>query len=177
MQNGAYSIRVSLTQSIPPDRAADVYVLENTQGARATVTMPWSFAPRFASTPSTGRWRDNVFVDRLCKSIKYEQVDLHAYDSVSSALPNRLFLGLLFSCTIMSALLFGPGIARTKFCAELDHGRAQTDKHPAGYCYGADHPPTRRKTNRKAASIDHTTATGLDVAAIAVGWISTTRFA
>lgn len=29
--------------------------------------------------------RDNVFVERLCKTIKYEHVDLHAYDGVSEA--------------------------------------------------------------------------------------------
>ena len=32
-----------------------------------------------------GCWRDNVFVERLWKSIKYEEVYLHAYDSVSHA--------------------------------------------------------------------------------------------
>jgi transposase InsO family protein len=32
-----------------------------------------------------GCWRDNVFVERLWKSIKYEEVYLHAYDSVSAA--------------------------------------------------------------------------------------------
>lgn len=31
-------------------------------------------------------WRDNVFVERLCKSVKYERVlYLHAYDSVNEA--------------------------------------------------------------------------------------------
>ena len=30
-------------------------------------------------------WRDNVFVVRLWRSIKYEEVYLHAYDSVSAA--------------------------------------------------------------------------------------------
>jgi hypothetical protein len=29
-----------------------------------------------------GRWRDNVFVERIWKSIKYEEVYLHAYNSV-----------------------------------------------------------------------------------------------
>ncbi len=29
-----------------------------------------------------GSWRDNVFVERLWKSVKYEAVYLHAYDSV-----------------------------------------------------------------------------------------------
>jgi len=32
-----------------------------------------------------GYWRDNVFVERLWKSVKYEEVYLHAYDSVSDA--------------------------------------------------------------------------------------------
>jgi putative transposase len=31
------------------------------------------------------RWRDNVFVERIWKSIKYEEVYLHAYDSVHEA--------------------------------------------------------------------------------------------
>jgi putative transposase len=37
------------------------------------------------STDGRGCWRDNVFVERLWKSIKYEEVYLHAYDSVSDA--------------------------------------------------------------------------------------------
>ncbi|SDK83308.1 integrase core domain-containing protein, partial [Aliiruegeria lutimaris] len=32
-----------------------------------------------------GAWRDNVFVERLWRTIKYEEVYLHAYDSVSEA--------------------------------------------------------------------------------------------
>jgi putative transposase len=32
-----------------------------------------------------GRWRDNVFVKRVWKSIKYEEVYLHAYESVREA--------------------------------------------------------------------------------------------
>ena len=30
-----------------------------------------------------GAWRDNVFIERLCKSVKYERVYLYAYDSVT----------------------------------------------------------------------------------------------
>ena len=37
------------------------------------------------SMDGRGAWRDNVFVERLWKSIKYEEVYLHAYDSVSEA--------------------------------------------------------------------------------------------
>ena len=32
-----------------------------------------------------GAWRDNVFVERLWKSVKYEEVYLHACDSVKEA--------------------------------------------------------------------------------------------
>jgi putative transposase len=37
------------------------------------------------SMDGRGAWRDNVFVERLWKSIKYERVYLHAYDSVTEA--------------------------------------------------------------------------------------------
>ncbi len=37
------------------------------------------------SMDGRGAWRDNVFVERLWKSVKYEEVYLHAYDSVSEA--------------------------------------------------------------------------------------------
>ena len=37
------------------------------------------------SMDGRGSWRDNVFVERLWKSVKYEEVYLHAYDSVSQA--------------------------------------------------------------------------------------------
>ena len=36
-------------------------------------------------------WRNNVFVERLWRSVKYEQVYLHAYDSVVEA---RASIGL-----------------------------------------------------------------------------------
>lgn len=37
------------------------------------------------SMDGRGAWRDNVFVERLWKSVKYECVYLHAYDTVSEA--------------------------------------------------------------------------------------------
>ena len=37
------------------------------------------------SMDGRGAWRDNVFVERLWKSVKYERVYLHAYDSVNEA--------------------------------------------------------------------------------------------
>ena len=37
------------------------------------------------SMDGRGAWRDNVFVERLWRSVKYERVYLNAYDSVSAA--------------------------------------------------------------------------------------------
>ena len=37
------------------------------------------------SMDGKGCWRDNVFVERLWKSVKYEEVYLHGYDTVSVA--------------------------------------------------------------------------------------------
>jgi len=37
------------------------------------------------SMDGCGAWRDNVFVERLWKTVKYEEVYLHAYDTVSEA--------------------------------------------------------------------------------------------
>ena len=37
------------------------------------------------SMDGRGAWRDNVFVERRWRSVKYEEVYLRAYDSVSDA--------------------------------------------------------------------------------------------
>ena len=37
------------------------------------------------SMDGKGCWRDNVFVERLWRTIKYDEVYLHAYESVSQA--------------------------------------------------------------------------------------------
>ena len=37
------------------------------------------------SMDGKGAWRDNVFVERLWRSVKYEEVYLHAYESMSEA--------------------------------------------------------------------------------------------
>jgi putative transposase len=44
------------------------------------------FADKIAiSMDGKGAWRDNVFVERIWKSVKYEEVYLRAYDSVGEA--------------------------------------------------------------------------------------------
>ncbi len=37
------------------------------------------------SMDGRGRWMDNVFVERLWRSLKYEEVYLHAYETVAAA--------------------------------------------------------------------------------------------
>jgi len=37
------------------------------------------------SMDGKGAWRDNVFIERLWRSVKYEEVYLHAYDAVSDS--------------------------------------------------------------------------------------------
>jgi putative transposase len=37
------------------------------------------------SMDGKGCWRDNIFVERLWRSLKYEEVYLHGYDTVSAA--------------------------------------------------------------------------------------------
>ena len=37
------------------------------------------------SMDGKGAWRDNVFVERLWRTVKYEEVYLRAYDTVSEA--------------------------------------------------------------------------------------------
>lgn len=50
--------------------------------------------PRFSSGTYKGRWLDNVFVERLWRSVKYEEVYLHAYDDIATA---RRSLGRYFA--------------------------------------------------------------------------------
>lgn len=46
------------------------------------------------SMDGKGSWRDNIFVERLWRSVKYEEVYLRAYDSVGEA---RSSIGRYFS--------------------------------------------------------------------------------
>ena len=47
------------------------------------------------SMDGKGAWRDNVFVERFWRAIKYEEVYLHAYDSVAEA---RQSIGRYLAC-------------------------------------------------------------------------------
>jgi putative transposase len=69
------------------------------------------------SMDGRGSWRDNVFVERLWRSVKYEEVYLRAYDSVDDA---RAWLGkyLVFYNVLRPHSSLD---ARTPDCAYFNH--------------------------------------------------------
>lgn len=63
-------------------------IFNSDQGSQFTsedFTQPLKALGVQISMDGKGAWRDNVFVERLWRSVKYEEVYLHAYDSVSQA--------------------------------------------------------------------------------------------
>ena len=63
-------------------------IFNTDQGAQFTSAAFTGLLPAHGiaiSMDGQGCWRDNIFVERLWRSIKYEEVYLHAYDSVSAA--------------------------------------------------------------------------------------------
>ena len=63
-------------------------ILNTDQGSQFTSTAFVGLVQQHGialSMDGQGAWRDNCFVERLWKTVKYEEVYLHAYDSVSEA--------------------------------------------------------------------------------------------
>jgi putative transposase len=63
-------------------------ILNTDQGSQFTSTAFVSLVQQHGirlSMDGKGAWRDNLFVERLWRSVKYEEVYLHAYDSVAEA--------------------------------------------------------------------------------------------
>jgi len=63
-------------------------ILNTDQGSQFTSTAFVALVQQHGiqfSMDGKGAWRDNLFVERLWKSVKYEEVYLHAYDSVIEA--------------------------------------------------------------------------------------------
>ncbi len=63
-------------------------ILNTDQGSQVTSTAFVDLVQQHGipfSMDGKGAWRDNLFVERLWQSVKYEEVYLHAYDSVAEA--------------------------------------------------------------------------------------------
>lgn len=75
------ALKNALQQAIPE-------IINSDQGCQFT-SAAWVEALTkngiFISMDGKGRWADNVFVERLWRTIKYENVFLHSFDSVSQA--------------------------------------------------------------------------------------------
>jgi putative transposase len=69
----------------PSDEFSASQVAENLLHFRRLVRTLLKEPTCSISMDGKGRWVDNVFVERLWRSVKYEHVYLHAYDSVSEA--------------------------------------------------------------------------------------------
>ncbi|WP_245410293.1 integrase core domain-containing protein, partial [Falsochrobactrum shanghaiense] len=77
---------VARSRSIKPGSSLDKQ--KGVQGSQFTsidFTTVLKKAEVAISMDGKGAWRDNVFVERLWRSIKYEEVYLHAYKTVSEA--------------------------------------------------------------------------------------------
>jgi putative transposase len=63
-------------------------ILNTDQGSQFTSTAFVACVPQRGislSMDGKGPWRDNCFIERLWKSVKWEEVYLHAYDTVTDA--------------------------------------------------------------------------------------------
>jgi putative transposase len=70
------------------DRFGAPEIFNTDQGSQFTAADFTAVLKRHAiriSMDGRGAWRDNVLVERLWRSVKYEEVYLHAYESVSAA--------------------------------------------------------------------------------------------
>ncbi len=70
------------------DRYGAPEIFNTDQGAqftRAAVTRVLKHNDIVLSMDGKGRWMDNVLVERLWRSVKYEEAYLHAYESIMEA--------------------------------------------------------------------------------------------
>jgi putative transposase len=76
------AVQEAVTRYGPPD------IFNTDQGSQFTSLQFTGLLKDYGiqiSMDGTGCWRDNVFVERLWRSVKYEEVYLRAYESISAA--------------------------------------------------------------------------------------------
>ena len=93
-----------------------------------------------------GAWRDNVFVERLWRSVKYEEVYLRAYDSVAEA---RACIGRYLDFYNRKRPHSSLG-ARTPDQAYFHHHQAQPRAQPRPITTGSDSLNRRRSLSRQS---------------------------
>ena len=101
------------------------------------------------SMDGKGRWMDNVFVERLWRSVKYEEVYLHAYEGVAAA---RAGLGRYFRFYNPSAAIRALGAGHLTRCMlTAAHGPRQRE---AGEPTGAEYTYRTVQLSGSTSSLD-----------------------
>ena len=91
------------------------------------------------SMDGRGRLFDNIFVERLWRSVKYEEVFLHDYQNVGES---RRGLGSTSRSTTANGRTRRSGTARRTTFISACRERSPTNLRPqGGACYGAPSPP------------------------------------
>jgi Integrase core domain len=88
MRGGTSRLYRGLVREPGTVRTSTTSVFNTDQGSQFTGTAFTGVLVRNGiaiSMDGKGAWRDNVFVERLWRSVKYEAVYLRAYDTVSNA--------------------------------------------------------------------------------------------
>ena len=94
-------------------------IINSDQGSQFTCALWTEFVEGSdikISMDGKGAWRDNVFVERIWRTIKYDEVYIRAYDSVSDARASiGRFIAFRASCR--------EGVVRPEGCPECDNHR------------------------------------------------------
>ena len=98
------------------------------------------------SMDGKGAWRDNVFVERLWRSVKYEEVYLKAYDSVARRADQSVYISTFTMAGVRIRALTTP--RRIKFTST----RCRSARQPK---------PGRRSTYQRADSVQTSGATSV----------------
>jgi putative transposase len=111
-------------------------ILNTDQGSQFTSTA-WTDVLKDAgvriSMDGKGRWIDNVFIERLWRSVKYEDIYLHAYENGREVLAG---LTRYLSFTIADGCINRTSITRPMKSITRDRRATRAPSQPDGHCDG-----------------------------------------
>ena len=84
------------------------------------------------SMDGKGRWMDNVFIERLWRSVKYEHVYLHSYDSIADLRQGLKTYFNFFNLRAHQSVTFHADTARCLLCRQAEESSLNTtDNDPS----------------------------------------------